>query len=133
MKALIQEIALEVFRANSISIMEATVTKAPPEIEIMIGGNPKDIIKKDLIVTAEHLTRHKRIVTITHDESTVRDLGDGTEKDLLDTDNDEKPYTHFKQSYVEMQFEDVLKVGDKVMVIIFDQGQRYLIVDRMVI
>lgn len=83
-------------------------------------------------MVAEHLTRHSRIVTIIHEEQKERDLGDKTEKDLLDTDDDSPSpeLTKFTYSFVEMKFEDVLKKGDRVLVA--SVGSRYYIIDRVV-
>lgn len=109
----------------------ATVQTPPPNLSILIDGINKPF-GKDFLMIAEHLTRHSRIVTIIHEEQKERNLGDKTEKDLLDTDDDSPSpeLTKFTYSFVELKFEDVLKKGDRVLVA--SVGSRYYIIDRVV-
>jgi hypothetical protein len=80
----------------------------------------------------EYVTRkHKRIVTISHDEMTERDLGDKTEYDYLDTDDKAPPYTSYKHSFVELKFEDVLKAGDRVLVAVVNNGSDHVVLGRV--
>ena len=80
----------------------------------------------------EYVTRnHKRIVTLSHDEMTPRDLGDKTEYDHLDTDDKSPPYTSYKHNFVELQFEDVLKIGDRVLVAIVNNGSDHVVLGRV--
>lgn len=111
----------------------ATVLAPPPEIRIKIDNMTIELDQTDVIV-AEHLTRHKRVVTIEHEELAERDLGDGIGIDLLDTDDGspDPVVTYFKESYVLMTFEDVLKQGDRVIVASMNDGQSYVILDRAV-
>ncbi|MFH5779055.1 DUF2577 domain-containing protein [Heyndrickxia oleronia] len=113
-------------------MMEAVVLKSPPDLEIKLLGNDKLIIPKDLIVVSERLTRHTRIVTLTHNELATRDLGDKEEVDFLDTDDLVAPLTFYKHSFIEMQFEDVLKVNDRVLVYSFPGFQKFFIADRII-
>ncbi|WP_346773990.1 DUF2577 domain-containing protein [Brevibacillus sp. SYP-B805] len=106
----------------------ATVTSVPPNLKVKIDNWPIELEADDLIV-AEHLTRHTRIVTITHDEGTSRDVGDMNPKP---TDHDSEGDLYFRTEYLELKFEDVLKEGDRVLVASMNEGQTYVILDRVV-
>lgn len=112
----------------------ATVTAPPPTLKIKIDNMAVELEDDDVIV-AQHLTRHKRIVTIEHEELKERNLGDMVVQDGLDTDDmvEGNPITTYKHSYVELTFEDVLKTGDRVIVASINDGQSYVILDRAVI
>lgn len=105
----------------------ATVIASPPELRIKIDNMTIDLDADDLVV-AEHLTRHTRIVTITHEQDAERDVGDIVP---FPKDNDSDGDLYRKQSYVLMQFEDVLKPGDRVLVSSMNDGQTYVIHDRV--
>lgn len=109
----------------------ATVTSPPPEIRIRVDNWPIDLEADDIIV-AEHLTRHTRIVTIRHEEMAERDLGDKIVQDGLDTDDmvEGNPITEYRHSYVELTFEDVLKVGDRVIILSASDSQSFYVLDR---
>ncbi|MCT4593189.1 MAG: DUF2577 domain-containing protein [Anaeromicrobium sp.] len=82
---------------------------------------------------SEYVTRqHKRIVTLTHEEMAQRDLGDKTENDYLDTDDKVPLYTSYKHNFIELQFEDVLKVGDRVLVALVNGGVDFVVLGRVV-
>ncbi|WP_338461539.1 DUF2577 domain-containing protein [Brevibacillus borstelensis] len=106
----------------------ATVVSPPPDLRIRIDNMALDLEADDLVVT-EHLTRHKRIVTIKHEQDTERDVGDTEPKPR---DNDSTGSLAWTYSYVELQFEDVLKAGDRVLVASMNDGQSYVILDRVV-
>ncbi|MED4399767.1 DUF2577 family protein [Metabacillus fastidiosus] len=112
-----------------------TVTKKPPDLKIKLDNFPFELDKNDLII-AEHLTRHKRIVTIRHLEGAERNLGDRMEKDYCEGDliSDDlvAPYTSFAFNYVEMQYEDVLKEDDRVIVIVNEEDMTFTVYDRAV-
>lgn len=114
---------------KEIRIELATVLTPPPDLKILIDGMSVPL-GKEFLTVAEHLTRHKRIVTISHQEMAKRDLGDAKREDFLDTDDLAAPFTSHKHSYVEMQFEDVLKPDDKVLVLSVNSA--YYIMDRVV-
>ena len=106
----------------------ATVVAPPPELRIKIDNMALELEADDVLV-AEHLTRHKRIVTIKHEQDAERDVGDTEPKPR---DNDSTGSLAWTYSYVEMQFEDVLKAGDRVLVASMNDGQSYVILDRVV-
>jgi hypothetical protein len=107
----------------------ATVISAPPDLKIQIDNMPV-VLEKDDVLVAEHLTRHKRIVTITHEEGKERNVGD---KFPFPKDHDADGELYFKTEYLELQFEDVLKPGDRVIVASMNDGQSYVILDRLVV
>ncbi|MBG9940840.1 hypothetical protein ABD77_00715 [Brevibacillus formosus] len=106
----------------------ATVTSAPPELRIKVDNMAIELDADDLLV-AESLTRHKRILTITHEQDKERDVGDIIP---FPRDNDSDGDLYRKLSYIEAQVEDVLKPGDRVVVSSMNDGQTYLILDRVV-
>jgi len=122
----------------------ATVIKSSP-LTIRVDNMDISLSGDDLIV-CENLTRHERIVTITHVEGTSRNVGDGSGLDLVSGDGDfftvndqrEAPFdtdgiSSFVYEHVKLKFEDVLKKGDRVAVISLPGGQQYLVFDRVVI
>lgn len=105
----------------------ATVTSPPPDLRIKIDNMPIELEADDVLV-AEYLTRHTRIVTIKHEQDAERDVGDTVP---FPKDNDSDGDLYRKLSYVELQFEDVLKAGDRVLVSSMNDGQSYVILDRV--
>ncbi|MEH6940929.1 DUF2577 family protein [Bacillus sp. JJ722] len=119
-----------------IDIIFGTVVSPPPNIEITLDSAGSDfILDKDDILVMEHLTRHKRIATISHTENATRQLGDKTAIDYCEGDllNDDlaAPNTAFKMNNVELQFEDVLKEGDRIIVAWLDEQDYAVILDRL--
>ncbi|WP_029100222.1 DUF2577 domain-containing protein [Brevibacillus thermoruber] len=106
----------------------ATVVAPPPELRIKIDNMALELEADDVLV-AEHLTRHTRIVTVKHEQDAERDVGDTEPKPR---DNDSTGSLAWTYSYVELQFEDVLKAGDRVLVASMNDGQSYVILDRVV-
>ncbi|MGG4453221.1 DUF2577 domain-containing protein [Brevibacillus porteri] len=122
--------AIERFGYNPYDKLElATVIASPPELRIKIDNMTIELDADDIVV-CEHLTRHKRIATITHEQDKERDVGDITP---FPKDNDSDGDLYQKLSYIEFQFEDVLKPGDRVLVSSMNDGQTYVILDRAVI
>jgi hypothetical protein len=115
---------------KDVDLLMATVISPPPNLRVKID-NMTVVLEADDIMVAEHLTRHSRIVTIEHQENAERNLGDRTEKDRIDTDDMQVPYTSFSYNFVKLTFEDVLKAGDRVAVAEFQNGQQFMIVDRI--
>lgn len=123
--------------------MEGVVLTPPPNLTVKVQNNDKMILLPELLTVAEHLTRHERIVTLEHIEATIRNLGDGEGKDLVtgdgkiftQTDEREAPHndiSSFKYEYIKLQFEDVLKAGDKVLVQTYNGGQKFHIACKLV-
>ncbi len=134
------------------ALMEAEVVADPPDLKIKLKGNDKLIIPKELIVVAEHLCRDKRMITITNKGNT--DISSQTFSGTTGNDNPVDPVTNtphvhsfsvdvalskrnFTLTEGEIQYlndkkkEDLLKKGDKIMVISFEGGQKFFIIDRI--
>lgn len=130
---LLQMMKNEGYNKNTNIIIGKVISSSPLEIDM-----GEYTIKEDDFFIAERLTRHSRIVTLNHQENAVRELGDGTEKDKVTsskypsdyTDDMVSPYTSFSYQYLELKFEDILKVGDKVIVLI--DNSDFYIIDRVV-
>ncbi|NIK67104.1 DUF2577 family protein [Paenibacillus sp. BK720] len=128
-------------------LMEAEVVSAPPDLKIKLRGSDKLIIPKELIVVAERLCRFTRKVNLTNSGGTTI----GTQKFDGDT-GVSSTFTHTHPYSVEVGLkdrdfslkegeihyinddkkDDVLKEGDKVMVIAFEGGQKFFVFDRIV-
>lgn len=129
------------------ALMEAEVVADPPDLKIKLKGNDKLIIPKELIVVAEHLCRDKRTVTITNTGQTQISSKSSSGKTDEFTCNVAHFHTislgltlsdsDFTLKEGEIQFlnekkkEDLLKKGDKIMVISFEGGQKFFIIDRI--
>lgn len=132
-------------------LMEAEVVAPPPDLKIKLKGSDKLIIPKELIIVAEHLCEVKQKVNMTEGKATIG------EQEFDTTFSKEKhpvyPYpihTHtakvkvaltdrkFSMAEGELHYinddkeDDLLKKGDKVMVLSFEGGQRFFIVDRII-
>lgn len=103
----------------------ATVQTPQPELSILIDGMTIPF-GKDFLYVAEGVSRHKRIATITHEQDVERDVGD-TIPFPKGKDSDGDLYR--KLAYVELQLEDVLKPGDRIVVASVDS--QYVILDRV--
>ncbi|WNF07484.1 DUF2577 domain-containing protein [Brevibacillus borstelensis] len=123
----LRQVIAQVGRNDYDKLELATVTSPPPALRIKIDNMPIELEADDLVV-AEHLTRHTRIVTIRHEQDKERDVGDTVP---FPRDNDSTGSLAWTYSYVEMQFEDVLKAGDRVLVSSMNDGQSYVILDRV--
>lgn len=116
---------------KDLNVEIGTVVSAAPDLKIKIERD-QIVLEKDDLLVAEHLTRHKRIVTLSHQEKEKRDLGDCHAEDYLDTDDLAPPYTSYQHNYIELQFEDVLRKYDRVFLIADDDTQQYFVIDRVV-
>ena len=118
-------------KPSGVRIELATVVESPPELKIRRDSDQL-ILEKEELVVAEHLTRHSRIVTIEHTELAQRQLGDGVQPDHLHTDDLQLPITYYRDNYVWMRFEDLLLVGDRVLLACDDDNMVYYVLDRAV-
>ncbi|AYK07783.1 DUF2577 domain-containing protein [Brevibacillus laterosporus] len=120
-RQLIQQIGYN----KDVDIELGTVVAPPPAIRVTVDNDEKlELLAEDLIV-AEHLTRHKRKVTLTSE--TVREVM---------TRAGYTPHVHDITELViegEIEFTDELKAGDRVIIQSIDEGQTYIIQDRAVI
>ncbi|MFD1177104.1 DUF2577 family protein [Paenibacillus puldeungensis] len=132
---------------NSEVTMElATVTAAPPELKIKVDHMNLELEKDDLIV-AQSLTKHKRKINMKSEGKTKISamnvnpkvppfkfdpgavfVGQGTISFTgLTVDSADQTINE-----AELEFLDELKEGDRVMVVGINQGQTYMILDRVV-
>ena len=111
------------FRPNTkpVSITLATVTALPPEISVRVDGDSVDTPHEGIIV-AEHLTEHKRTITFSDDVSGHVDgyHGPGSLRNL-------------QIARKQMTVHCDLKVDDRVIVAIADDGQLVYVLDKAVI
>ncbi|MGE5704737.1 MAG: DUF2577 domain-containing protein [Clostridia bacterium] len=142
---LIKQYCLQTIQSLKLtSLMEAEVVSAPPELKIKLKGNDKLIIPKELIVVAEHLTKeYKREVKA--EAKGKMDFQGGLPSVTLTPIPSPVTHTHaaqamslsggdfsLKQGEAKIEYTNELKSGDKVMVISFEGGQKFFIMDRIV-
>lgn len=113
----------------------ATVTKSAPDLEITLDSDGL-LLDKDTLIVAEHLTRHERIVSVKYTFPQLVELGDKTADTASNRNNigqaPDIPYENYEMQYATMTFEDVLKVGDRILVACLDADMTYIILDRAV-
>lgn len=131
----------------------ATVTSSAPNLEIKLDADGLALGKESLVIS-EHLTKHKRIMT-------MRKCSDGrfssdyprsfdTNIRIASTAVDEDmsiegyiPHTHdismlglnavqddFTAVDIEVEYQDELRKGDRVLVACLDADMTYIILDR---
>lgn len=125
-------------------LMEAEVVSDAPDLKIKLKGSDKLIIPKELIVVAEKLCRMKRKVNLTSTGKTTigaqefkgnTDPSDHSHSYSVNVELKEKDFTmqegeiHFID---DNKKDDVLRKGDKVLVISYEGGQKFFIFDRIV-
>lgn len=135
-------------------LMEAEVTKDPPELEIKLKGSDKLIIPKELIVVAEHLCEVTQKINLNAGSKTEvgKQSFDMTITPMPHTlpPPNNTPHDHpsklevaladrnFDMKEGELRYlnddkkDDLLKKGDKVMVITFEGGQKFFVIDRII-
>lgn len=115
-----------------VDFLIATVTKAPPELEIKLDVDGLTLTKDSLIVS-RNLTRHQRIIAIDYKHPQTVELGDKTVSTASSRNDIGQapyiPYETFSMQYATMQFEDVLKVGDRVIVAELSEDMTYIVLD----
>lgn len=102
----------------------ATVTSAPPDLKIKVDNMEKIELDKDDLIVAQHLTKYTRKVKLTSTSVTDAMTSAGY-----------TPHTHDITSLVieaDLDFDDELKVGDRVIVVEIVEGETYVILDRAV-
>ncbi|MFT4413183.1 DUF2577 domain-containing protein [Fredinandcohnia humi] len=122
---------------KDVDVELATVTAPPPNLKIKIDNMNVELEKDDLVV-AQHLTKHKRRLTI---KGTNSNLVSSSVIDSM-TQNGSGPHTHDITSLTiqgnltvtdaEIEFLDELKAGERVIVASVDNGQLYIVLDRAV-
>lgn len=125
---------------SEITIELATVTAKPPNLKIKIDHMNVELEKDDLLV-AESLTKHKRTVTLTstgkskvssESVSSVYTLGTPSGAGTITFTSFGLSSADFTAEEAELEFVNELKQGDRVLVMGIQQGQTYIILDRVV-
>lgn len=113
---------LQIFKSGTtpVAITQATITALPPELSVRVDGDSVDTPHEGIVV-AEHLMEHKRTITFSGDVSGSVDgfHGPGTLRNLQITQK-------------EMTVHCDLKVNDRVIVAIADDGQLVYVLDKAV-
>lgn len=121
---IIKRNALKGVNANSpVELMGAIVTQAPPELAIQLKNDSKLPIPKEIIIVAEHLTRHERKMQIKSSD---------IEGFTMSADNHTHGCESIDTTEAEVMILDELKAGEEVLVIALQGGQAYYIADRVV-
>lgn len=137
---------------KDIGLEFGTVTSAPPEIKIKLDNMQDELEAEDLIIL-EHLTNHKRKVklsipklTLTNFQSsgapvigaTMSSAGDPshthglTFNSLQFSGEGQASTPNNEAQYVELEFMDELKEGDRVILMEIMEGQLFVVLDRVV-
>lgn len=111
MKEVIAEIVRrEMKSAKPVEFVEAVVVQAPPSISVKIEGNSKLIYPSALITVAESLVKRSYDASIS---------GLKSESDINGTN-------------AKITFKDSLNVGDRVIAVKIQGGQKLCILDKLV-
>lgn len=132
---MIRKEVLKIFRNEFTGFELATVVSSYPALSVRID-NMKVSLGGSNLVVCERLLRSTRIVSLKSRPGTVRELGDKTEEDKNRMSNSQDGFlkvdSEIEFSHVQLEFQDVLKVGDRVLVQAVPGGQKYMIIDRVV-
>ena len=111
---------------GAVTIESATVTASAPELKVERDRDGLPLDKEDLIV-AEHLTQHKRIMTFRRvtDSRFMRDYPRAFTSYV--------PWTNADPVDVEVEYQDGLRKGDRVILACDDTNMIYYVLDRAVI
>ncbi|KGK88045.1 DUF2577 domain-containing protein [Clostridium sp. HMP27] len=101
--------------ANLMNLAEGEVISAPPDLKIRLKKNLKLVIPKELLVVPEHLTDYSKICDI-HCKTVY---------------TDSETFNNFSASDASIKIKNSLKNGDRVMLVCFEGGQRFYILDRI--
>lgn len=101
--------------ANLTSLSEGEVVSAPPNLKIRLKKNSKLTIPKELLVVPEHLTNHSKICDIS----------------CSSVSTSSESFSNFNAYGASVTFKNSLKIGDRVMLVSFEGGQRFYILDRI--
>jgi len=104
-----------IMNAGLVGVMEGDVVSAPPNLKIKLKNNSKLVIPKELLVVPEHLTTHSKICDIS----------------CSNVSTSLENFSNFNANGASVTFKNALKSGDKVMLISFEGGQRFYIMDRI--
>lgn len=129
------QLMAEVGYSKPVNVELATVVAAAPDLMIKLDADELELGTEALIVS-KHLTRHERIVSLDYAFPDTVDVGDGSEETVSSRQNigstPSIPYEQFEMKYVRMTYEDVLKVGARVLVACLEEDMVYIILDEAV-
>lgn len=121
--------------SKPVNVELATVVTAAPDLKIRLDAEGLELEKDDLIVS-KHLTRHERIVSLDYVFPDTVDVGDGSEATVSSRQNigsaPSIPYEQYEMKYARMTYEDVLKVGARVLVACLEEDMVYIVLDEAV-
>lgn len=130
---IIRKDVLRAFRNEYSGFELATVLSPYPQLAVKVDNMKLELTKQDIIV-CERLVRNTKIISLKSTPGMVRDLGDRTAVDVGSISGGtiylQDPAVDLQ--YVELDFEEVLKAGDRVLVQAVPGGQKYIIIDRVV-
>lgn len=115
---------------KGIEIELATVTASAPDIKIKLDSMPEELTADDIIV-AERLTKHKRRVQLNIPKITLTGFTTPTGGNVTGQGSAVTP-ANTETVYAEIEFTDELKKDDRVLVIATEDGQTYIVIDRVV-
>jgi hypothetical protein len=143
---------LKVNRDENRGFELATVLSPYPNLAVKID-NMKLLLTRQDIMVCERLTRNTRVVSLKSTPQSIRQLGDGTGTDsnsisrdsghLVSITGQTEGHQHTLEdfdlenaaislNYIEIDFEEVLKKGDRVLLQALSGGQKYVIIDKVV-
>lgn len=124
---LIRKEVLKVIKNEFGGFELATVVSPYPNLMVKVDNMKIELTKEDLIV-CERVCRNVRVVSFQSQPGTMRQLGDKTVVDTNSLSNE----TGIEFSNIQLRFEEVLKVGDRVLIQALPGGQKYVIMDRVI-
>lgn len=125
---IIKNIALDVLNStNPVQFYLGRVTSSKP-LKVRVHANLE--LEADFLIVSESLARHKRIVRAVHEKDKEHDLGEKKVKEKISVDKNPVSYKEYAHEFVELQFQDVLKKDDKVILARVAGGHQYIILDR---
>lgn len=121
---------------KDVDFLLGTIASSPPNLRVKLDGMSIELEKDDVIV-AEHLTKHKRKIRITSstvslskkkDEGATSEELSGAYKHAHDVSITNG---NFSATEAEIEYLDELKAGERVLVAEIENGQQYVILDRI--
>lgn len=122
---------------KAVDIEIGTVIAAPPNILVKLDSSPVELDKDDLVI-AEHLTNHKRAISIRRSADRPTKISFGS-TDVSESISPASDITAIKMNDVqadftfeqaEIEYLDELKAGDRVICAWLDEQMRAVIIDR---
>lgn len=122
--------------AGLVGVMEGEVVSAPPNLKIKLKNNSKLIIPKELLVVPQKLTDYTLQCSIAVDSavatsSSISGIAQSNEYLPSTITSGAVSLNNFNTEGGEITIKNSLKSGDKVMLVSFEGGQRFYILDRI--